>query len=92
MIPLQGFDEKLKRREELVALMDKMESEKRQIEQELKIYLGDAEKAENQLFRVSWTAVCSNRLDTKALQEQEPEIYRKYLKQTNSRRFTVKAA
>lgn len=92
VIPLQGFDEKLKRREELVALMDKMESEKRQIEQELKMYMGDAEKAENQLFRVTWSAVISNRLDTKALQEQEPEIYQKYLKQTNSRRFTVKAA
>lgn len=92
VIPLQGFDDKLKRREELVVLLDKMESEKRQIEQELKMYMGDAEKAENQLFRVSWKAVVSNRLDTKALQEQEPDIYQKYLKQTNSRRFTVKAA
>lgn len=92
VIPLEGFDDKLKRREELVMLMDKMELEKRQIEQELKMYMGDAEKAENQLFRVSWKAVVSNRLDTKALQEQEPEVYEKYLKQTSSRRFTVKAA
>lgn len=91
-IPLQGFDDKLKRREELVTLMDKMESEKRQIEQELKMYMGDAEKAENQLFRVSWKIVSSNRLDTKSLQENEPEVYQKYLKQTKSRRFTVKAA
>lgn len=92
VIPLQGFDDKLKRREELVVLMDKLESEKRQIEQELKVYMGDAEKAENQLFRVSWKAVVSNRLDTKALQEQEPEVYQKYIKPTISRRFTVKAA
>lgn len=92
VIPLQGFDDKLKRREELVVLMDKIETEKRQIEQELKMYMGDAEQAENQLFRVSWKAVISSRLDTKALQEQEPEIYQKFLKQTNSRRFTVKAA
>ena len=92
VIPLQGFDDKLKRREELVVIMDKLEMEKRQIEQELKMYMGDAEKAENQLFRVSWKAVISNRLDTKALQEQEPEVYEKYLKQTSSRRFTVKVA
>ena len=92
VIPLQGFDDKLKRREELVELLDKLETEKKQIEQELKIYMGDAEKAENHLFRVSWKAVASSRLDTKALQEQEPDIYQKYLKQTNSRRFTVKAA
>lgn len=92
VIPLQGFDDKLKRREELVVLMDKMESEKRQIDQELKMYMGDAEKAENSLFRVSWKAVVSSRLDAKALQEQEPEVYQKYLKQTSSRRFIVKAA
>jgi len=92
VIPLQGFDDKLKRREELVALMDKMEMEKRQIEQELKMYMGDAEKAENELFRVTWKAVVSNRLDTKALQEQEPEVYQKYLKQANGRRFIIKVA
>lgn len=92
VIPLQGFDDKLQRREELIVLLDKMESEKRQIEQELKMYMGQAEKAENQFFRVSWKEVVSSRLDTKALQEQEPEVYQRYLKQTNSRRFTVKAA
>jgi putative phage-type endonuclease len=92
VIQLQGFDDKLKRREELVVLLEKMEAEKRQIEQELKIYMGDAEKAENQLFRVSWKSVVSNRLDARALQEQEPEVYQKYLKPTSSRRFTVKAA
>lgn len=91
-IPLEGFDDKLRRREEIVTLMDKMESEKRQIEQELKMYMGDAEKAENQLFRVSWKSVISNRLDARALQEHEPEVYQRYLKQSSSRRFTVKAA
>lgn len=92
VIPLQGFDDKLKRREELVELINKIETEKRLIEQELKMYLGDAEKAENQLFRVSWKEVVSSRFDTKALQEQEPDVYKKYLKQTSSRRFMVKTA
>lgn len=91
-IPLSGFDEKLQRREELVKLLDKLETEKKQIEQEVKLYLGDAEKAESDVYRVSWKALISSRLDTKALQEQEPQIYQKYLKQTCSRRFTVKAA
>ncbi|MBQ3545373.1 MAG: YqaJ viral recombinase family protein [Lachnospiraceae bacterium] len=92
VIPLHGFDDKLKRREELVELINKIETEKRLIEQELKMYLGDAEKAENQLFRVSWKEVVSSRFDTKALQEQEPDVYKKYLKQTSSRRFMVKSA
>lgn len=92
VLPLLGFDEKLQRREELVQLVDKLETEKRQIEQELKVYLGEAEKAENEQYRVSWKSLISSRLDTKALQENEPQIYQKYLKTVNSRRFTVKAA
>lgn len=36
MIPLVGFDEKLKRRAEITALQDKLEKEKKQIEQEVK--------------------------------------------------------
>ena len=91
-ITLNGFDEKLQRREELVKLLDKLETEKKLIEQEVKLYLGDAEKAESDSYRISWKSLVSSRLDTKALQEQEPHIYQKYLKQTTSRRFTVKAA
>lgn len=91
-IALSGFDEKLQRRDELVKLLDKLETEKKLIEQEVKLYLGDAEKAESDAYHVSWKALVSSRLDTKALQEQEPQIYQKYLKQTSSRRFTVKAA
>ena len=91
-IPLNGFDEKLKRRQELLSLLDKMETEKRQIDQELKLYLGDAEIAENTSYRVSWKPVTRSSLDEKRLKEEEPEIYDKYLRVTSSRRFTVKVA
>lgn len=40
MIPLTGFDEKLGRRQELAEQIETMTTEKRQIEQELKLYLG----------------------------------------------------
>lgn len=91
-IPLLGFDEKLLRREELIQLIDKLDTERKQIEQEVKIYLGEAETAENSKYFVSWKSLMSSRLDTKALQEQEPEIYKRYLKSVISRRFSVKAA
>lgn len=91
-IPLTGFDEKLKRRQELLSLLDKMETEKRQIDQELKIYLGEAEVAENTSYRVSWKPVTRSSLDEKRLKEEEPEIYDKYLRVTSSRRFIVRAA
>ena len=91
-IPLNGFDKKLERRQELLEVMKRMETEKRRIEQELKLYLGEAEMAENEHFRVSWKSVESSRLDEKRLKEKEPEVYEKYKKAVTSRRFTVKAA
>ncbi len=91
-IPLTGFDEKLKRRAELMEVMERMDIEKKQIEQELKMYLGDAEVAENAVYRVSWKSFSSNRLDEKRLKEERPEIYEEFKKQTTSRRFMVKAA
>lgn len=91
-IPLTGFDDRLKRREELLSVMDRMEQEKRQIDQELKLYLGDAEIAENEHYRVSWKNVRRSDLDEKRLKEEEPEIYEKYRRESTSRRFTVKAA
>ncbi len=91
-IALEGFDEKLSRREEVIKLLDKLETEKKLIEQELKMYLGDAEIAKSNIYQVNWKPFVSSRLDTKALQENEPQIYQRYLRTTSSRRFTVKAA
>ena len=91
-LPLMGFDEKLKRRQELVEIMARMETEKKKIEQELKLYLGEAEIAENEHFRVSWKTVNSSRLDEKLLKAEMPETYEKYKKSVSSRRFTVKVA
>lgn len=91
-IPLYGFDQKLKRREEVAELIDKLGTEKEQIEQEVKLYLGEAEEAENSLYRVSWKNTESNKLDTRKLKEEHPDIYEKYCRQSVYRRFTVKAA
>lgn len=91
-IPLTGFNEKLERRQELSELIGRMDMEKKKIEQELKLYLGENERAENEQFMVSWKSVQSNRLDEKRLKEEEPEIYEKYKKSVSSRRFIVKAA
>ena len=91
-IPLTGFNKKLERRQELSELIGRMDMEKKKIEQELKLYLGENERAENEQFMVSWKSVQSNRLDEKRLKEEEPEIYEKYKKSVSSRRFTVKAA
>lgn len=80
----------MKRRGEITALMDKLDTEKKTIEQKLKVFMGDAEIAENEKYRVSWKSNITNRLDSKALKQDYPDIYRKYEKTTNCRRFLVK--
>lgn len=89
-ISLVGFDEKLKRRAEIAELQDKLDREKKQIEQEVKIYMEDAEKAESGHFSVSWKSVSSNRVDSKKLKADYPDIYKECVKASESRRFTVK--
>lgn len=91
-IRLTGFDEQLRRREELNQLINRMETEKKQIEQSIKLYMGENEIAQNDMYRVSWSNVESSRLDTKLLKEEHPDIYQEYLRLSTTRRFTVKVA
>ena len=91
-IPLIGFDEKINRRNELDDLIKKMEKEKNEIDQTLKLYMGEHEIAENDRYRISWKSVDSERLDTNLLKTEKPEIYKEYLKVSSTRRFTVKTA
>ena len=90
-IELVGFDEKLKRRQEVVALKERLEQEQKQIEQEIKLYMKDNERAYNDQYKVSWSNVESARIDTKRMKEEQPEVYQKFLKVGLSRRFQVKA-
>lgn len=91
-ILLVGFDEKLKRHEELAELSKQLETEKKQIEQELKLYMQDNERAVSDGFRVSWVPVDSSRIDTARLKEERPEVYKQFLKVSSSRRFQIRAA
>lgn len=91
-VELQGFDEKLKRREEVLMLKDKLEREQKQIEQEIKLFMQDSELAYSDSYKISWSNVDTARIDTKRMKEEEPELYQKFLKVTSSRRFTIKAA
>lgn len=92
-IPLpSSFDGELERRQALIESIDEMEKEKRRIEQGLKLYMGEAETAENDQYRVSWKQVDSRRVDGTRLKEEQPGIYARYQKTIHSRRFTIDAA
>ena len=89
-IELQGFDESLERRKEIDDLIDKLDVEKKKIEQELKMYMQDAEIAINDKFKVTWKNAITARLDGSRLKVEMPELYNHFCKSTNSRRLTIR--
>lgn len=91
-ISLVGYDESLKRREELDELIDKLEKEKASIDQRIQLEMGDAGYALSENFRISWLTSESRRIDTKRLKEEKPELYQDYSKTSTCRRFLVKPA
>ena len=91
-IKLVGFDEKLRRREEILGFISELQEEQKQIEQEVKLFMQDNELASSEYFRVSWKNIDSTKLDTKRIKEEMPELYTDYGKVSHSRRFEVKVA
>ena len=90
-IILTGFDDELNRRNELNELIDKLSTEKKAIEQKIKIFMEDAENAVSDKYRVTWKGVLTSRLDSKALKADYPDVYQQYTKSIPTRRFMVKA-
>lgn len=91
-IKLVGFDEKLRRREEILGCISELQEEQKQIEQEVKLFMQDNELANSENFHVSWKNIDSTKLDTKRIKLEKPEIYVDYGKVSHSRRFEVKVA
>lgn len=90
-IELYGFDDSLKRRAEIIDLTSKLSKEKDEIEQQIKMYMEDAEKAESENYTATWKKVTSNRVDSKKLKADYPEIYTACCRQSSYRRFEIKA-
>ncbi|WP_270813525.1 YqaJ viral recombinase family protein [Hungatella effluvii] len=87
-----SFNLKLKRRETLQEMIDRLTKEQKQIEQEIKLFMQEHESAVGDRYQVTWSGVDSARLDTTKLKKERPEIYQSYANVSHTRRFTVKAA
>lgn len=91
-VELVGFDEKLNRREKILSDIVRLQEEQKQIEQEVKLFMGDNQYAASSRYRVSWGNIDSVRLDSQRIKAERPEIYADYAKPSHYRRFEVKAA
>ena len=78
---------KIRELRELEALIAEAQSEA--IKDTLKAHMGDREELRAGEYKVSWKAVASSRLDSKALRATFPEVAAMFTKQTTTRRFVV---
>jgi putative phage-type endonuclease len=67
-----------------------LEDRKNKLENQIKGELGEAESGFTNEHKVMWKNRKNNRLDSKRLKEEQPSIYQKYLKQSNTRTLTIK--
>lgn len=63
---------------------------KQEASNQLKELMGDYEKATCYGHTITWKSISSERFDTKALKEAQPELYQQYVKTSKTRRFTLK--
>ena len=80
---------KIKELRELQALIEEAQAEAEAIKDTLKAYMGDREEVRTGEYRMTWKAVTSSRLDSKALKAALPEVAARFTTQTTTRRFVV---
>lgn len=80
------IDEYLQFKSSIKSLEEQMKEIENQIKQEMK----EAEIGFVQHYQTEWKNITSNRVDAKKLKEQFPNIYSQVVKESNSRRFSIK--
>lgn len=81
---------KIDRLLELKEIIKELEEEAKEIENNIKNELGDAETGYTPKFEVNWKQVVSNRVDSKLLKKEYEDVYNKVCKESISRRFIIK--
>lgn len=67
-----------------------LEQQKKEYENQLKLRLENATEGHSQRHKVTFKTVVSNRVDSKRLKVDAPDIYDKFIKPSSSRRLTIK--
>ncbi|WP_256860439.1 YqaJ viral recombinase family nuclease [Paraliobacillus ryukyuensis] len=74
----------------LKSKIKELDQRKKEIENDIKQELGEAEIGFVENYQATWKQINSNRVDTKRLKTEFPEVYDKVLKQSSYRKFDVK--
>lgn len=91
-VGLHGYDKDLARYDEIDALRKKLEREQEAIKQKLQLEMKDATLAYAGNKVITWKNIASTRIDSKRLKAEQPDIYEKFSKKSEYRRFEIKEA
>ena len=82
---------KIETLKELEALIEEAKVEAEALRDDIKAEMlkRDTEELEAGQYIVRWTSVLSQRFDTTAFKKVMPEVYKDYIKQVSSRRFSI---
>ena len=76
---------------ELKRMAEELEAESKALEDEIKAEMEarDTEEITADIFKIRWTRVVSNRLDTTALKKALPDLYQQFSRPIQTRRFSI---
>lgn len=91
MLSVKEMEMKIAKLQEWEALAEEAKAEAEALKDEIKAEMlsQDTEEMETGRFICRWTSVLSNRFDTTSFKKEHAEMYKQYIKQTSSRRFSI---
>lgn len=75
---------------ETKGLIKDLEASTKEFEQKIKLQLGDHDYGRSEFLQVTYKPVVTNRVDTKRLRKEKPEIFEEFSKSSEYRRFNLK--
>lgn len=67
-----------------------LQEQKAEYENKIKAKLGTSEAGGTENYKVFWKSYTTNRFDSKRFKADHPDLYEQYVKESKSRKFTVK--
>lgn len=87
----KAIENRIRKLQEIEAQQKELEIQAEAIRTEIKadMEMKGLVELKTKNFIIRWKEIISNRLDSKALKAAFPDIYGQFVKQTESRRFTI---
>ncbi|MFL0197794.1 YqaJ viral recombinase family protein [Clostridium sp. WILCCON 0269] len=75
---------------ELKNTIKNLESQAKEIENNIKLELGEAEIGYAHKYEIDWKSITSNKFDNKRFKKDHPELFKQYLSTSSYRKFSIK--